>query len=51
MILDNEAQRELLLKMFDGVNFPGSVLEQAFTTKLAIQMAEIKKQPEAAPES
>lgn len=46
MILDTEAQRELLLKMFDGASFPGVILDRAYSTKLAITMAEIAKPAE-----
>jgi len=41
MILDSEAQRKFLLQMIEGVNFPGLVLDQAFSTKQAIKQASI----------
>jgi hypothetical protein len=47
VILDTEAQRKLLLEMFDAFNFPGKLLEQAFSTKQALRMAQIEhKEPE-----
>ena len=42
MTLDNEDQRKLLLGMFNGVNFPGAVLDEAYATKQAIVAASIK---------
>ena len=43
MTLDNEDQRKFLLGMFNGVNFPGAVLDEAYATKQAILAASIKK--------
>lgn len=41
MILDSEVQRKFLLTMFDGVNFPGAVLDLAYATKDAIKHAPV----------
>lgn len=45
MTLDNEAQRELLLAIFKGINIPGQVLEQTYALKKAIESASIVKDP------
>ena len=42
MILDHEDQRKFLLNMFNGVNFPGSVLDEAYLLKKAIERATIR---------
>jgi hypothetical protein len=47
MILDNESQRQFLLKMIEGVNFPGSVLDMVYATKQAIKRADIGTAPNA----
>ena len=41
MKLDNEQQRQFLLEMFKQVNFPGNVLDIAYSVKQAIVAAEV----------
>ena len=45
MTLDSEDQRTFLLELFKQVNFPGVVLESAYTLKAAIQKADIEEAP------
>ena len=43
MQVDRIEHKELLLKMFEVMNFPGAMIELALELKYAIQQAEIKK--------
>ncbi len=45
MTLDNEQQRAFLLEMFKQVNFPGNVLEVAYSVQQAIKRAEVTPVP------
>ena len=44
MTLDKIEHKELLLKMFDIMNFPGNLLEVALELKYAIQQADVKQE-------
>jgi len=46
MQVDKIEHKDLLLKMFEVMNFPGSMIELALELKYAIQQAEIKKKDE-----
>ena len=46
MKLDSEEHRQFLLEMFRQVNFPGDVLELAYSIKKAVETADIDE-PEA----
>jgi hypothetical protein len=41
MILDNETQRKFLLELMQQVSFPGTVLDLAYITKIAIAQASL----------
>ena len=41
MTLDNEAQRTLLLGMFNTVNFPGNLIDEAYLLKHTIATAPV----------
>ena len=43
MILDNEAQKILLLQIFNSVNIPVSAIEQIYELKKALESAEVKE--------
>jgi hypothetical protein len=50
MILDNEQQRQFLLELVKQVNFPGTMLDQAFALKQAIARAAVAGQESRAVE-
>lgn len=42
MILDSEAQRNLLLAIFDATTFQGNALKEAFLLRAAIEQAQVR---------
>ena len=43
MQVDKIEHKDLLLKMFEVMNFPGAMIELALELKYAIQQAEVKE--------
>lgn len=42
MVLDSQEQKEILLKIFNSVNFPAAAIEKIYELKKALENAEIK---------